>query len=126
MTPVVQQYILMVSASLTVPAVIGLLWLFYSFKNHLRNFEEYKNDQNGRLEDKLKIERLTTEKEQFRLKEDYSEKISKIATENHSLSITMSNYMKRSVEVDEEQTQSIKDLQKLIIDKLLNGTKEKT
>lgn len=114
------QIVIQGAATLAALAIPGLIWLYYAFKNHQKNYELDKIALNERLIDKLNIERLTTEKEALRMKEDYSEKITKITVELNHFGSTMSSYIKRSVEVDEEQTKSINDLRNLIIEKLLN------
>jgi hypothetical protein len=116
-----------VVGSLVVMAIIALIWLYYSFKNHMQNYEVYKKEQDEYINDKLKIERLTTEKQALELKADYTEKFNMLKNEHVVISSTMENYIKRSVEVDEKQTESIDKLYDLIINRLLNGaTKEKT
>jgi hypothetical protein len=116
-----------VIGALAVMSVVGLIWLYYSHRNHLINYEEYKTDQDEYIADKLKIERLETEKQALELKSDYNEKFNALRNQNAILSSTMENYIKRSVQVDEEQTESIKELRDLIINQLLsNGRTEKT
>lgn len=121
MMELITKYLIAVMSPLTVGAIIGLIWLFYSFKNHLKNYGEFKADVRERIEDKIKLERTLTEKQALEMRADYMEKFNSVSSGNSLLAEKIESYIERSVKVDEEQTESINKLRDLILQRLLNA-----